>query len=54
VNLQQQALLDTDVLSAIMRRNPQATERASLYFHNVMLALPEMSLVHRYRFGIAD
>jgi tRNA(fMet)-specific endonuclease VapC len=31
VNFPQQALLDTDILSAIMRRNPQGTERARLY-----------------------
>lgn len=31
MNLPQQALLDTDILSAIMRRNPQGTERARLY-----------------------
>lgn len=31
MTLPQQALLDTDILSAIMRRNPQGTERARLY-----------------------
>lgn len=31
MSISRQALLDTDVLSATMRRNPQATERARLY-----------------------